>query len=76
MANQKSHLSTAALYQCIEAKHTTHFPKMSIGQFFADFQEFLGRDIRYLSDDAILDKMDKFVYTLKCHNRYKETKHG
>lgn len=70
MCSSKLDLSTSTIYQCICAKHTTHLPQLSIGRFFAEFEEWLGRDIKYVNDSDILDKIDKFISYYKKHQQF------
>lgn len=64
------------LYNFLAKVHLENFPDWRFGQFIDNFKDWYGRDLFYLEDDVIEEKMTRFVTAMKLHQKFKDNKNG
>lgn len=58
------------LYKFLAKVHKENFPDWRFGQFVSNFAGFINRDIFYLEDDMLEDKINKYISQMKTHEKH------
>lgn len=58
------------LYEYLKQVHKQNFPDWRFMQFMSNFIEWYGADPFYMEDDKLIDRVNKFIVSMKAHENY------
>lgn len=62
------------IYTFLAKVHEENFPDWRFGQFISNFSKWLGRDMYYLEDTVIYDKVNAFLTSMNLHKKFTNRK--
>lgn len=58
------------IYDYLRKVHEENFPDWRFFQFMVNFFKWYGCDPFYVEDDKVIEKIDKFVLSIKTHDKF------